>query len=94
MIEKVALVIKALVEATDCLFRDLRSVRGHATEVSRQEAESDTIEFSLIKRIFEMDIELARKNQIRTVIDEISRVADLGEDAAEMILIFATKRAV
>ena len=86
------LAVKALAHATDSLFSDLRSVRQHVEEVSRQESEVDKIEYKLLQMVFEnKKYELAKKYQLKGILKQIGRVTNLAEDVADAVLILATK---
>ena len=86
------LAVKALAHATDSLFSDLRSVRQHVEEVSRQESEVDQIESKLLQMVFEnKKYELAIKYQLKGILKQIGRVTNLAEDVADTVLILATK---
>ena len=86
------LAVQALAHATDSLFSDLRSVRQHVEEVSRQESEVDKIEYKLLEMVFEnKKYELAIKYQLKGILKQIGRVTNLAEDVADAVLILATK---
>ena len=86
------LAVQALAHATDSLFSDLRSVRQHVEEVSRQESEVDKIEYKLLQVVFENNnYELAIKYQLKGILKQIGRVTNLAEDVADTVLILATK---
>ena len=86
------LAVQALAQATDSLFSDLRSVRQHVEEVSRQESEVDKIEYKLLQMVFEnKEYELAIKYQLKGILKQIGRVTNLAEDVADTVLILATK---
>ena len=86
------LAVQALAHATDSLFSDLRSVRQHVEEVSRQESEVDKIEYKLLQMVFEnKKDELAIKYQLKGILKQIGRVTNLAEDVADAVLILATK---
>ena len=86
------LAVQALAHATDSLFSDLRSVRQHVEEVSRQESEVDKIEYKLLQMVFEnKKYELAIKYQLKGILKQIGRVTNLAEDVADAVLILATK---
>ena len=86
------LAVQALAHATDSLFSDLRSVRQHVEEVSRQESEVDKIEYKLLQMVFEnKKYELAIKYQLKGILKQIGRVTNLAEDVADTVLILATK---
>ena len=95
MLSKTTLTIKALVQATDALFSDLRPTRFLTEEVSRQESEVDKVEKLLLKAIFDnSELELAHKKQLKEIVQYIGRISNLAEDVADAILIFAIKRVI
>jgi len=86
------LAVQALAHATDSLFSDLRSVRQHVEEVSRQESEVDNIEYKLLQSVFEnKKYDLAMQYQLKGILKQIGRVTNLAEDVADAVLILATK---
>ena len=92
MLTHTHLAVKALAHATDSLFSDLRSVRQHVEEVSRQESEVDKIEQKLLEIVFEnKKYDLAIQYQLKGILKQIGRVTNLAEDVADAVLILATK---
>ncbi len=92
MLTHTHLAVQALAYATDSLFSDLRSVRQHVEEVSRQESEVDRIEIKLLQIVFEnKNYELAKQYQLKGLLKQIARVTNLAEDVADAVLILATK---
>ena len=86
--------VQALAYATDSLFSDLRAVRQHVEEVSRQESMVDKIEHKLLQAVFENEkLELARKYQLKGILKQLGAVTNLAEDVADAVLILATKHA-
>ena len=86
------LAVQALAHATDSLSSDLRSVRQHVEEVSRQESEVDKIEYKLLQMVFEnKKYDLAMQYQLKGILKQIGRVTNLAEDVADAVLILATK---
>jgi len=84
--------VKALANATDALFSDLRAVRQHVEEVGRQESMVDRIEYKLLQSVFEDEkFELARKYQLKGILKQLGSVTNLAEDVADAVLILATK---
>ncbi|HOO78622.1 MAG TPA: DUF47 family protein [bacterium] len=61
---------------------DLNRVGELVAAVSSLESRVDGQEWDLIKQTAEADLELARKRDLREIIQDISRVADICEDAA------------
>ncbi|MBF0278088.1 MAG: DUF47 family protein [SAR324 cluster bacterium] len=95
MLTKTGLTISKLVQATDALFADLRSVRLLTEEVSRHESEVDKVELRLLQAVFDQeDLELVRKYQIKRLIQYIGSISNTAEDVSDAILIFAIKRAM
>ena len=81
-----------MAHATDSLFSDLRSVRQHVEEVSRQESEVDKIEYKMLQMVFEnKKYELAMQYQLKGILKQIGMVTNLAEDVADTVLILATK---
>ncbi len=92
MLTHTHLAVKALAHATDSLFSDLRSVRQHVEEVSRQESEVDRIEQKLLEIVFEnKKYDLAIQYQLKGILKQIGSVTNLAEDVADAVLILATK---
>ena len=92
MLKHTHLAVQALAHATDSLFSDLRSVRQHVEEVSRQESEVDKIEYKMLQMVFEnKNYELAMQYQLKGILKQIGRVTNLAEDVADAVLILATK---
>ena len=84
--------VKALANATDALFSDLRAVRQHVEEVGRQESMVDKIEYKLLQSVFEDEkFELARKYQLKGILKQLGAITNLAEDVADAVLILATK---
>jgi predicted phosphate transport protein (TIGR00153 family) len=84
--------VKALANATDSLFTDLRAVRQHVEEVGRQESEVDKVEYKLLREVFEnKKLELARQYQLKGILKQLGGVTNLAEDVADAVLILATK---
>jgi predicted phosphate transport protein (TIGR00153 family) len=84
--------VKALANATDALFSDLRAVRQHVEEVGRQESMVDKIEYKLLQSVFEDEkFDLAQKYQLKGVLKQLGAVTNLAEDVADAVLILATK---
>ena len=84
--------VKALANATDALFSDLRAVRQHVEEVGRQESMVDKIEYKLLQSVFDDEkFELARKYQLKGILKQLGAVTNLAEDVADAVLILATK---
>lgn len=84
--------VQALGNATDALFTDLRAVRQHSEEVSRQESEVDRVEDQLLKMVFsDPKLELARQYQLKGIILDLGGITDIAEDVADAVHLLATK---
>ncbi len=95
MLAKTSLTLTKLVQATDALFTDLRSVRLLTEEVARHESEVDKVELRLLQGIFaHEELELAHKYQLKRLVQSIGSISNTAEDISDAILIFAIKRAM
>ncbi len=75
-------------------FRDLVTLRDYSQKVYLLEHQSDKTSAKLRKEVFDSDMELARKIQINTFVEEVADIADLAEDCIDALLIFAIKREI
>ncbi len=69
----------------------LNDVREHSKAVGLKESEVDKLERSLTRKIFSIDIELARKLHLRRTIHRIIAVSDVAENAADVLDLIAIK---
>ena len=83
-----------LLLAARAFFRDIRSVRDHCHKVIFYESEADIQSTKLKQLVFQMDLDLAHKVHMRYFIDRIDGVANLAEDIADSLTIYAIKRAM
>lgn len=75
-------------------FRDLVTLRDYSKKVYLLEHQSDKTSAKLRNEVFDSDLELARKIQINTFVEEVADIADLAEDCIDALLIFAIKREI
>ncbi len=85
---------EAVVLAARAFFRDPRSVNDHLHKVYFHEKEGDKIAMDLKRKIFDTDMDLARKIHLRYFALNIDRVSDAAEDVADQLAIYAIKRTV
>lgn len=78
--------------ASRSFFRDFSLVRDFSQKVYFMEHETDLTSGRLKEALFDSDIPLANKLQIRSLIDDIENIADLAEDCVDELLIFTIKR--
>jgi uncharacterized protein Yka (UPF0111/DUF47 family) len=74
--------VETIVIAARSFFRDPRTVRDHIYKVRVYESESDKIALRLKKNIFDSQLPLERKIQLRDSVNVINSLADASEDAA------------
>ncbi len=84
----------AVVLAARAFFRDPLSVNDHLHKVHFHEKEGDRIAMDLKRKIFESDVDLARKIHLRYFALNIDLVSDAAEDVADRLAIYAIKRTV
>ena len=82
----------AMAEALSVLLNDFDQVRELAHEVDRLESECDKLERHLLRHIFELDLELARKLHLRDLVRTVAGLADQAENVADMAQWMALKR--
>jgi predicted phosphate transport protein (TIGR00153 family) len=82
----------AMSETVRLLFSDLEPIRELAAEVDRLESECDTLERRLIRRVFDLDLELAHKLHLRDFVFALGTLADRAENVADMVRWMAVKR--
>ena len=61
-------------------------------EIDTKESESDHQERALIRQVYQADMELARKAQLKEIVLTIGKVSDRGENFADRLAIIAIKR--
>jgi predicted phosphate transport protein (TIGR00153 family) len=85
---------EAVVLAARAFFRDPRSVNDHLHKVYFYEKEGDALAMDLKRKVFETDLELARKIHLRYFALNVDRVSDAAEDVADRLSIYAIKRII
>ncbi|MGC9527996.1 MAG: DUF47 domain-containing protein [Limnospira sp.] len=84
--------VETVVIAARAFFRHPDAVRDHLYRVRVYETESDRIAIRLKKNIFNSELPLDRKMQLRDSVDLIDTLADAAEDAGDELAIYAIKR--
>ena len=75
------------------LFHRVDEALEHTKAIEQLEGEVDRLERKAIKRLFELDIELARKLQVSGFIQRLVRLSDRAEDLSDLVeLIVAARR--
>ena len=94
LVDAVVEAVEALVIALRAFFRGGEAASDHMHKVIFFETEADTISHRLLAAIFDSDLKLDHKNQFRHFILHIDNIADVAEDVADRLAIFALKRAI
>lgn len=81
----------ALQKAAETLFDDTEKVKEYVLKVEKWENTGDGAERDLIRSIFQLDIDLALKMQLRELAFQIGDIADRSEDASDRIEIILLK---
>ncbi len=80
-------------KAVSGVFHNVDQALEHTKAIERLEGEVDHLERRATKRLFALDIELARKLQISGFIQRLVRLSDRAEDLSDLIeLIVAARR--
>lgn len=75
-------------------FRNPHDVPAYNHKVVLYEKEADVISTNLKRAIFGSDLELAQKMHLRQFVEQIDNIADVAEDVADRLSIYAIKRLV
>lgn len=82
------------VMAARAFFRNIEAVRDHTHKAIFLETETDKISTKLKRAIFASDLDKGEKLHLRYFVDRVDELANVAEDAADSIAIFAIKRGV
>ena len=94
LVETVVESVDALVSAIRAFFRGSQSITDYMHKVIFYESEADKINRRVMAMIFDTSNDLSYKNQMRHFVLHIDNIADIAEDVADKIGIFALKRAI
>jgi predicted phosphate transport protein (TIGR00153 family) len=83
-----------LVSAVRAFFRDITVVPDHIHKVYFYEKEADKLADRLKRRIFSMDVELARKIHLRYFCLHVENISDRAEEVADRLSIYTIKRTI
>ena len=81
-----------MAETVRLLVNGMEKVRGLVDEVDRLESECDARERRLLRRIFDLDLEHARRLHLRDLVVTIGSLADQAESVADQVQRLAVKR--
>ena len=84
------LILKSLIDLSLCQ----ETLGDQMHKVAFFESEADKIGHRAMAAMFDSDLDLSRKNQLRHFILHIDNIADIAEDVADRLSIFALKRAI
>jgi hypothetical protein len=85
---------EAIVLATRAFFREANAVKDHLHKVYFYEKEADKIAEHLKRRIFNLEIDLARKMHLASFVQHVDSIADRAEAVADRLSIYTIKRIV
>lgn len=94
LVDMVVDAVDALVCALRAFFRGDESISDHMHKVIFYESEADKINHRVLAMVFDADSDLAYKNQVRHFVLHVDSIADVAEDVADRLAIFALKRAI
>jgi len=94
LVDAVGEAVSVLVGALRAFFHGSPTISDHMHKVIFFETEADKISHRLMRAVFDGDLELAHKNQLRHFVLHMDDIADIAEDVADNLAIFALKRAI
>lgn len=78
----------------DLLDDSLENILEIAGKIEDAEQYVDKIEWRLLEKVFESDLDLAHKLQLRDFVKRIAAISDLAEDASDVLEILVIKRRI
>lgn len=84
--------VDSLILASRAFFSNFEAVRDHNVKVMYFETEADMISTRLKTKVFESDLPMSHKNQLRYFCDKIEESSNRAEDVADNLAIYALKR--
>lgn len=95
LVEMVVLSVEAIVMASRAFFRDHETVGDHMYKVMFYEKEADKVSTRLKRGIFsQSELHLSQKMHLKSFTEHIDNVADMAEDVADRLSIYAIKRSI
>ena len=93
LVESTVNAVEALVRSVRAFFINTSEINDHIHKVMFFEKQGDMIGTKLKRMIFDdKKMELSHKIQLRMLCDDIDAIADLSEDIADQLSIYAIKR--
>lgn len=86
--------VESVVLASYAFFRNIEEVSDHNSKVRFYETEADKVSTKLKRAIFDSDMDLAHKAQLRNFVEHIDNPANWAEDVADRLSIYAIKRRI
>lgn len=86
--------VEMLIVSARAFFRDFQSVRDHNNKVLFYESEADRVSTKLQRLIFSSELSLEQRRHLVYFVEKIDELANLSEDIADKLVIFAIKRKI
>ncbi|KLO22830.1 hypothetical protein X275_04845 [Marinitoga sp. 1197] len=94
LIKKSQVTYKAVKEAAKEMFENFEKANEMILKTENYEHETDIIERDIIRKIFSLNISLAKKIQLKKLVHRIADISDTSEDVSDRIQIIIYKRKV
>ena len=92
MVETASACADSAVMAARAFFRNIDAVHDHTHKVIFLETETDKISTKIKRAIFASDLSKGEKLHLRYFVDRVDELANVAEDVADSVAIFAIKR--
>jgi predicted phosphate transport protein (TIGR00153 family) len=86
--------IEHVIVAARTYFRDPHATRDQLHKVHFYETETESIAIRIMEQVFESDLPIGTKMQLRGQLWLVDRLADMADDAGDALAIYAVKRMV
>ena len=74
------------------LSADFSITSERITEIHQIESDVDDLEWALVRRVFSYDLDLAHKIHLKQLVDMVTEITDIAEDAAEILETMIVKK--
>lgn len=90
--EKTNEIFEEVKQSLHLLFSNMTEALEHTKAIEIKEGEIDRVERAVIKKVFAMQLDLAKKLQLRGIVKELVKLSDRAEDLSDRIDVIIAQR--